>query len=274
MGGVDKAALTLHGQRLVDRVIGAAREAGAQRVVVVGSDSAGATADTVVREEPAFGGPLAGIAAGLPHIRAPWVMVLPCDLQRPRAVATTLQRALPAARGDGVILVDQDGREQWLAGIYRTAALAQVCEGLADQVVNAPVRRALALLELHRQPITNRDSLDIDTPEALKQARANHGAHSEERTKNMATHLPPEALNEWLSAAADELGLDENEVDIATLLDVAKDVAHNVARPAAPLSTFLLGLALGRAAPGTELGALAEQLAARAKRWGAQEYVD
>ncbi|MCW4466890.1 DUF6457 domain-containing protein [Glutamicibacter sp. MNS18] len=87
----------------------------------------------------------------------------------------------------------------------------------------------------------------------------------------MAVHLPPEALDEWLSAAAEELGLDENEVDIATLLDVAKDVAHSVARPAAPLSTFLLGLALGRSAPGTELGELAGQLSARAKRWAAEQ---
>lgn len=86
----------------------------------------------------------------------------------------------------------------------------------------------------------------------------------------MATHLPPEALDQWLSAAAEELGLDENEVDIATLLDLAKDVAHNVARPAAPLSTFLLGLALGRAGSGTTLMDLADQLRIRAKGWEAE----
>lgn len=86
----------------------------------------------------------------------------------------------------------------------------------------------------------------------------------------MATHLPPEALNQWLSAAAEELGLNENEVDIATLLDLAKDVAHNVARPAAPLSTFLVGLALGRAEPGTTLGQLCEQLRVRAQGWDSE----
>ncbi|KGJ77505.1 hypothetical protein GY21_07710 [Cryobacterium roopkundense] len=55
--------------------------------------------------------------------------------------------------------------------------------------------------------------------------------------------LPPEALEEWLVALAARLGLDADEVPIAALLDVARDVAHNVARPAAPLSTFLVGLA-------------------------------
>lgn len=82
-------------------------------------------------------------------------------------------------------------------------------------------------------------------------------------------HLPPEALDEWLAAAAAELGLDGETVDIATVLNVARDVAHDVARPAAPLSTFLLGIAVGRAASDPE-AALKEQaaaLTALAARW-------
>ena len=58
--------------------------------------------------------------------------------------------------------------------------------------------------------------------------------------------LPPEALDEWLAALAAALGLDPADVPVGTLLDVARDVAHNVARPAAPLSTFLVGLAAAR----------------------------
>lgn len=81
-------------------------------------------------------------------------------------------------------------------------------------------------------------------------------------------HLPPEALNEWLTAATAELGLDEQQVDIATVLRVAQHVAHDVARPAAPLSTFLLGLALGRATePDVTLTILADTLSARAATW-------
>ncbi|TFC52139.1 hypothetical protein E3T26_06470 [Cryobacterium sp. TMT1-21] len=59
--------------------------------------------------------------------------------------------------------------------------------------------------------------------------------------------LPPEALDDWLAALAARLGLDPADVPVGTLLDVARDVAHNVARPAAPLSTFLVGLAAARA---------------------------
>lgn len=77
-------------------------------------------------------------------------------------------------------------------------------------------------------------------------------------------HLPPEALDDWLAAAAAELGLDPGSVDIATVLNVARDVAHEVARPAAPLSTFLLGVAVGRTAVkgGDAAAALAERAAA------------
>ena len=60
------------------------------------------------------------------------------------------------------------------------------------------------------------------------------------------TPLPPEALDEWLAALAARLGLDADLVPTGLLLDVARDVAHNVARPAAPLSLFLVGLAAAR----------------------------
>ena len=47
-------------------------------------------------------------------------------------------------------------------------------------------------------------------------------------------------------SAALEVGLSEEEVD--AILDLARDVAHGVLRPAAPLSAYLLGVAVGRGA--------------------------
>ena len=180
LGGIDKAELHVHGRRLVDRVISAAREAGATTVTVVGPDSAGTMADRVLREQPAFGGPLAGIAAGIRHVTAPWVMVLACDLQHPQAVITHLVFAPESGEADGVILVDQDGREQWMAGTYRTESVARICDQLGEAVANAPVRKALMTLSLERRPISNQDSLDIDTPEALEQARTQHSTTRED----------------------------------------------------------------------------------------------
>ncbi|MGJ3404078.1 NTP transferase domain-containing protein [Glutamicibacter sp. Je.9.36] len=262
LGGEGKAEILLHGQRLVDRVVAAARTTGALRIVVVGPDSAGTKADSVLREDPPFAGPLAGIAAGLAELAASagsdWTMVLACDLQRPVAVATALINGFGQRAADGLLLVDAQDHTQWLAGIYRTSALASVCAELGGNLVNAPVRRALNQLQLARVPVDDETSSDIDTPQALESARQNE-------RKAMAQHLPPEALNDWLEVAAKELGLDSGEVDIATVLDAAKHVAHEVARPAAPLSTFLLGLALGSGKG--DLSGLSEQLVSRAHRW-------
>jgi len=58
-------------------------------------------------------------------------------------------------------------------------------------------------------------------------------------------HLPPDALEDWVKKASELLDVNES-IDIGAVLDLTRDVAHGVARPAAPLTTFLLGLALGR----------------------------
>jgi hypothetical protein len=52
-------------------------------------------------------------------------------------------------------------------------------------------------------------------------------------------------LDSWILAACKELGIDPAEVDRSTVLDLARDVAHGVARPAAPLTAYLLGIAVG-----------------------------
>jgi hypothetical protein len=61
-------------------------------------------------------------------------------------------------------------------------------------------------------------------------------------------------LDEWVAALSAELGVDL-EVDVRLLLEVARDAAHAVDRPAAPLTTFLVGYAAGiAAARGEEAG--------------------
>jgi Domain of unknown function (DUF6457) len=59
-------------------------------------------------------------------------------------------------------------------------------------------------------------------------------------------------LDEWVAALAAELDVDPEVVDVRLLLDVARDAAHNVDRPAAPLSTFLVGYAAGLRGGGTD----------------------
>jgi hypothetical protein len=52
-------------------------------------------------------------------------------------------------------------------------------------------------------------------------------------------------LDHWTQAACAELGLTPAQVPARVVLDLARDVAHQVDRPAAPLTAFLLGLAVG-----------------------------
>ena len=84
-------------------------------------------------------------------------------------------------------------------------------------------------------------------------------------------------LDNWLREAAaaleatpgDAAVLSEDAVKV--LLDLARDAAHGVARPAAPLGTFVLGLALGSSGGGIDdLRRLAGRLTELAGAWEAE----
>jgi Domain of unknown function (DUF6457) len=68
-------------------------------------------------------------------------------------------------------------------------------------------------------------------------------------------------LDDWLAAVCAELGLDST-VATDVVLDVARDVAHGVERPAAPLTTFLLGRAVAAGVPLDDAAARISRLAA------------
>ncbi|WP_163510649.1 DUF6457 domain-containing protein [Fodinicola acaciae] len=69
-------------------------------------------------------------------------------------------------------------------------------------------------------------------------------------------------LAEWTKRVSAELELDPDTMDQTVLLDLAKEAAHNVARPAAPLTTFLVGVAVGRGLPLAEAAAKVTAMAA------------
>lgn len=56
-------------------------------------------------------------------------------------------------------------------------------------------------------------------------------------------------FEEWVEEARIALGLPD-DVDVDMILGVARDVAHEVERRAAPVTAFLIGLAAGRAGGG------------------------
>ncbi|WP_246094840.1 DUF6457 domain-containing protein [Streptomyces roseicoloratus] len=194
---------------------------------------------------------------------ATFVLVLSADLPffEMRA-ARRLVRALEEAPGsDGAVMVDDDGREQPLVAVYRTAALRRELERVGPELGGLPLRRVVGGLRVERVAAEGSASFDCDTWEDIVTARARIREHGT-------------VLDEWITAVKDELGIDL-DVDTGLLLDLARDAAHGVARPAAPLTTFLVGYAAASAAGaggGPEAVAeAARKAAALAQRWAAEQ---
>ncbi|MFI6487002.1 NTP transferase domain-containing protein [Streptomyces sp. NPDC050564] len=266
LGGADKPGVRVGGRALLDRVLAACADA--VTTVVVAEPRATARPVEWAREDPPGGGPLAALDAGLRHTGAEYVVVLSADL--PFLDERTVRRLLTPllesrspqrpAKPDGVLLTDPDGRDQPLVAAYRAQALRRELAALAathGALTGLPLRRLTAALDLTRisDPVA---SFDCDTWDDIAAARARIREHG---------HV----LDEWISAVKDELGLDL-DVDTGVLLDLARDAAHGVARPAAPLTTFLVGYAAARAGGGPEAVAeAARKAAALALRWADED---
>ncbi|MGW5660062.1 NTP transferase domain-containing protein [Streptomyces sp. NPDC003758] len=259
LGGADKPGVLVGGRALLDRVLAACADA-ATTVVVAGARP---TARPVVwaREEPPGAGPVAALEAGLKRTTAADAVVLSADL--PFLTERTVRRLLDALRAsgaEGAVLTDPEGRDQPLVAAYRTAALRRELARLTTEhtgLTGLPLRRLVAGLDLTRisDPVA---SFDCDTWDDIATARSRIREHG---------HV----LDEWISAVKDELGIDL-DVDTGVLLDLARDAAHGVARPAAPLTTFLVGYAAAQAKGGPEAVAeAARKAAALALRWADED---
>ncbi|MGY0059965.1 NTP transferase domain-containing protein [Streptomyces sp. LZ34] len=253
LGGADKPALRVGARPLLDRVLGACRGAG--RTVVVGPRRPTARPVSWTREEPPGGGPVAAVDAGLHRSTAPVVLLLSADL--PFLTGETVGALVKGlGEAEGVLLTDSDGREQPLVAAYRAEPLRREIALLAAEhggLTGLPLRLLTAQLKLGRlhHPTA---SFDCDTWEDITTARARIREHG---------HV----LDEWIAAVKAELGIDL-DVDTAALLDLARDAAHGVARPAAPLTTFLVGYAAAQQGGGPEaLTAATGKAAALAARW-------
>lgn len=192
LGGRDKPGLHVSGRPLVESV--AAAVPGAARLIVVGPPRPGLPRAIFRREDPPGGGPVPALRAGLAEVTAPWVALLAADL--PFLTAEHVDALLYAAgageerdtgdTGDtapyagigthageaggpraGAVLLDDGGREQWLAGVWHAESLTRALaryEGRSLHGLLAP----LAPVTLH---LTGRPWFDCDTMDDLQRAR-------------------------------------------------------------------------------------------------------
>ncbi|MDO5700843.1 MAG: molybdenum cofactor guanylyltransferase [Bowdeniella nasicola] len=188
LGGACKPDLDLSGTRLLDHVLEALRAARAElgcageTVVVAPPEVRVPEGITRVLEDPPRGGPLAGLTAGLDALTrdTPFVAALACDAPRaPEALPNLVRRLIDAPRTDGAIALDPDGREQYLLGIYRCAALAarrEQWEAEVGALRGGSLRRFVAPLSLVRLELPHALTHDIDTPADLDAAAGSLGS--------------------------------------------------------------------------------------------------
>ena len=253
LGGVDKAGLAVGGVAIGARVLAAVPDAG--RSVVVGEPVPGA--DVVVREEPVGGGPVAGLAAGL----------APGDRQDGGGA-----RRGPAVRdrggGRGTARGPRDGGGGAAGGRHRPRPVP--LRGLGDRRAAGGAGRGR---RSGRGPAAGRGRGGAGGRSSGGRWRP--GGRRPGSTATRSRIWRPHAtgpgaemgtLQDWTDLVTAELGIGDL-VDAGTrdqVLDLTKDVAHGVARPAAPLTAYLMGLAVGR---GADPAALAARLSELATTW-------
>lgn len=173
LGGRAKPQLEVGGRTMLTAVLDAVADAEAR--VVVGPRQPVPDDVVLVREDPPGGGPVAALRAGLGEVSTDVVALLAGDLPFLTAALITQLRAL--LTGDGALVLDDGGREQWLLGVWRTDALRAAASGATGPT---SLRRVLAPLAPARLRPTVAPGqpppwLDCDTPADLSRARAAAG---------------------------------------------------------------------------------------------------
>ncbi|KAB2348902.1 molybdenum cofactor guanylyltransferase [Actinomadura rudentiformis] len=168
MGGADKPGERVGGRALIARVADAA--GAARRLVIVGPPRPEPERAVFVREEPPGAGPVPALRAGLSEVSAPWVALLAGDLPflRTDDVALLLAAARDA-NADGAVLLDDGGREQWLAGCWRTEGLRRALdayEGASLRGLLGPLGPVRVTVRAGERP----PWYDCDTPGELGHA--------------------------------------------------------------------------------------------------------
>ena len=172
LGGTDKPGLVVGDRTLLERVVAAV--ATADRVVVVGPRRPLDRDVIWCQEDPAGAGPVAALAAGLPHTAADVLVVLAADLPYVAPAVPRLLRALDESGADVALLADPDGRVNNLAAAWRRTALRSALAAVGDPAGGA-VRSLVAAATAVLVPDAGGWGRDCDTWDDVAAARAAEG---------------------------------------------------------------------------------------------------
>lgn len=174
LGGVSKPDFIVSGERLIDMVLAEVTTAAPtiSHRVVVGPENLTVPNDVVLTlEDPPFGGPLAGIGAGVASLADladdAAVLLGTCDAPLAPRLAPELVRELNrasevegAARVDGAVaLAAEDAYPQYVHGLYRLGALREIS---MDR--DRSIRAAFRGLRLATIADASEWCMDVDDP--------------------------------------------------------------------------------------------------------------
>jgi molybdenum cofactor guanylyltransferase len=176
LGGQPKPQLEVGGRTMLAAVLEAVADA--SRRIVVGPPQPAPPDVVLVRERPPGGGPFAALRAGLPEVSTDVVALLAGDL--PFLTGELIAELRTRLTGDGVLVLDDTGRDQLLLGVWRTAALRAA---VADATGPTSLRKVFEPLAVRRlrpvvAPGTPPPWTDCDTPAELARARQLAGGTS------------------------------------------------------------------------------------------------
>ena len=169
--GHDKLAASIGDLSVLDTLLaGLANALPGVPVAVVGPERATSLPVTWSREEPAGGGPVAGLAAalGLAPAGDPRAVVAVVAGDQPFAAPALPLLVAALAGHDGAMGVDPSGRDQPLLAAYRCGPLRQA---VGAQPAGQSMRAMVSRLTVVRVPLEGQWCLDVDTAADLDAAR-------------------------------------------------------------------------------------------------------
>ena len=167
LGGMDKAAIRVGETTLLERALAAVDDAGT--TVCVGPARPTARPVRWTIEDPAGGGPVAGIEAGLAYVAAPVVVVVAVDM--PFVKRALIEDLVRACEKDGAMV--KDDSVQPLLAAYATGILRSRLEVVGSAGVSMTTLVAGMSCELVSAPGA---AFDVDTLEDLDSIRKTGGS--------------------------------------------------------------------------------------------------
>lgn len=192
LNGTPKALLQFEGSTLLSAALDAA--AGASACAVAGPPGlAAAVGNTgpavlLVREDPPFSGPAAAVEAAWTALAErdrkaggtppDWTLVLACDMPFIAGAVDALLAAARADPPDSLLAVDESGRMQPLAALYRTAPLGAALHqpDRPGGLENLSMKRLLARVQWRDVAVPAHSTADIDTWEDARRWSVNTGS--------------------------------------------------------------------------------------------------